>query len=247
MIVLAGLGFALALAMADPAASAAVEADAAVEPWGPALGRADAPVTLVEYGSVGCSHCADWHADAWPAVAARVDAGDVRFIYRNMVTGPEIIAVPMSLLAACAPADRYYDAVHALFEGQAGLVEAIRAGEGRAGFLALAAEAGFSEAETLACLNDPVASARLQSVARSAAEAGVGSTPTFLANGVRLDIAPAPDGSGAVWTAEGEALVDAHGPIDAAFEGESFERIILYFMSRAAAEPAPNPAPGPDE
>ncbi|HEX8469511.1 MAG TPA: thioredoxin domain-containing protein, partial [Brevundimonas sp.] len=49
------------------------------------LGRADAPVMVVEYASFTCSHCADWHKDVFPAFKARyIDTGKVRLVYRNL-------------------------------------------------------------------------------------------------------------------------------------------------------------------
>ena len=54
-----------------------------------AIGRADAPVTVIEYASVTCPHCARWHTQVFPEFKRRyVDTGQVRFIFREMPTGP---------------------------------------------------------------------------------------------------------------------------------------------------------------
>lgn len=110
----------LILSLALPAAGLAEPA--AVMPADRVLGRADAPVTVIEYASVTCPHCAAWHAEVFPDFKARfIDTGRVRYVYREFLTGPAELSFAGALLARCAPADRYFDVVGALMEGQAAL------------------------------------------------------------------------------------------------------------------------------
>ena len=64
------------------------------------IGRADAPVTVVEYASFACHHCADWHEFVYPGFKARfIDTGQVRFVFRNLPTDPQEISLPGAALA----------------------------------------------------------------------------------------------------------------------------------------------------
>ena len=65
-----------------------------------ALGAANAPVTIIEYASMTCSHCAEFHRTTFPQLKAQyVDSGQVRFVFREFP--PEIKAVSCALLARC--------------------------------------------------------------------------------------------------------------------------------------------------
>jgi hypothetical protein len=73
--------------------------------------------------------------------------------------------------------------------------------------------------------------AEVRAANEAAVEAGVSGTPTFFVNGEPLESVSGPEGP--AYGVNGEALIDDQGPIPATFEGETFERIILYFMNRA--------------
>ena len=67
------------------------------------LGRADAPVTVIEYASFSCHLCADWHQFVFPVFKQRlIDTGQVRFVFRNLPTAPEQMSLPAAALARCA-------------------------------------------------------------------------------------------------------------------------------------------------
>lgn len=93
----------LALALAAPAvaASASGSDSAFAQTLAPvtaadrSIGRADAPVTVVEYASFACNHCADWHRFVYPAFKSRfIDTGQVRLVFRNLPTLPEEMSMP---------------------------------------------------------------------------------------------------------------------------------------------------------
>lgn len=81
------------------------------------LGDPDAPVTVVEYASFTCPHCARFHQNTMPAIkAAYIATGKVKFIFREYpFDRPAFLA---SIAARCVPEDRYFDAVSVLFENQ---------------------------------------------------------------------------------------------------------------------------------
>ena len=83
------LSCAAALSMGAASASFAAEAPPPVTAQDHVLGRADAPVTVIEYASFTCSHCADFHNTVLPAFKAKyIDTGKVRLVHRNLPTQP---------------------------------------------------------------------------------------------------------------------------------------------------------------
>ena len=81
------------------------------------LGKPDAPVTLVEYASLTCSHCANFHNDVLPELKKRfIDAGKVRLVYRDFPLDRWALAA--SMIARCAGRDRYFGFIDAMFRDQ---------------------------------------------------------------------------------------------------------------------------------
>src|SRR4051812_17923156 len=80
-----------------------------------ALGKVGAPVTVIEYGSVACPHCAAWDRDVFPAFKAKfIDTGRIRYVFREMLTGDPNLAAAGFVTARCAPPAKYFDVVHAI-------------------------------------------------------------------------------------------------------------------------------------
>lgn len=198
-----------------------------------AKGSPDAPVTMIEYASVACGGCGIWHENAMPTVQEYVDSGDVRFVFRDMITGQPQLAIAGFMLAECAPDERYFDVIDVLFEQQRALMMAMQQGRAQTQFRQIARTLGFSDEEFAACISNEDVLAEVRASSERAGEDGIGSTPTFFFNGSQLTTVPNPDGQGELYAVDGEALVDDQGPIPATFEGETFERIILYFKARA--------------
>ncbi len=140
-------------------------------------------VTVVEYASMTCSHCARFHATVYPDFKKKyIDTGKVRFILREFPLDP--IAAGAFALARCLPADKYYPMVEVLFEQQknwAFVPDPPKA------LLAIAKQAGFTEQSFEACLTDQKLSQAIEDSARRANEKfGVSGTPTFFVNGQML-------------------------------------------------------------
>jgi protein-disulfide isomerase len=147
------------------------------------LGRADAPVTIVEYASFTCSHCANWYNDVLPALRTRfIDTGRVKLVFRDLPTSPEQVSTAAAMIGRCAAPSKFFDVAASLFAGQASL----STGGGRAWFDNAIAASGRSRAEIEACFGEPSTHANLVTEVNAAVAAGVTGTPAFFVNGRRL-------------------------------------------------------------
>ena len=175
------LMLALAMIAAPMAASAQTAAPPAVTSADRVLGRADAPVTVIEYASFVCSHCAHWHTTVLPAFKTRfIDTGQVKLVFRNLPTSPAQVAASAAGIARCAVPSRFFDVASALMTGQAAVID----GAPLAGWYADAvAASGRSQAEIDACLADPATLAGIRAEVAGASAAGVTGTPSFFVNG----------------------------------------------------------------
>ena len=144
-----------------------------------ALGSKDAPVTIVEYASMTCSHCAHFHETTFPELKKKyVDTGKVRFIFREFPFEP--VATAAFMLARCMPADKYFPMVSTLFQAQKSWAFAQ---DPAAGLLAVARQAGMSQADFEKCLSDKDLAGKVQASAIYAnKELGVNATPTLFIN-----------------------------------------------------------------
>ncbi len=145
----------------------------------PLLGSADAPVTIVEYGSLTCGYCVSFHRKVLPLIKSRhIDTGRVRFVYRDFPTSLE--ATRGAIAARCAD-DKYYTMLDALFltVGSWSLARDVDTA-----LMQQAASLGYGEETFRACLEDPEHAQVVADKQRQATEDyGVFGTPTFLING----------------------------------------------------------------
>jgi protein-disulfide isomerase len=175
----------LILALAFWAAPAVATAQvAAVTAADRSIGPADAPVTVIEYGSFSCDACAQWHELVYPVFKQRfIDSGQVRFIFRNLPTQPDEISLPGAALARCAAPERFFDVASALMRGQAAV---LRGGTREAWYAPAVAVSGRTLAQLEACAATPATRAALNRDIDSAHAADVHSTPSFFVNGRRV-------------------------------------------------------------
>lgn len=142
-------------------------------------GKDDAPVTIIEYASMTCSHCAAFHTTTYPVLKTKyIDTGKVKYILREFPLDP--LAAGAFMLARCAGKDKYYPMVDVLFQKQKDWVvqKPIEP------LMAIAKQAGFTEESFNSCLKDQKMLEGIESVRTRAAEKlGVNSTPTFFING----------------------------------------------------------------
>ena len=155
-------------------------ADGVASPLGDrALGSADAPVTIIEYASATCPHCARFHEDTFKTLKSEyIDTGKVRYVFREFPF--DDLALAAFMLARCAPEDKYFPILDMLFEQQR-----TWAGENaREELFKIAQLAGFSRDGFDTCLkNEEVAKGILATRESGASSLGVDSTPTFFING----------------------------------------------------------------
>jgi protein-disulfide isomerase len=178
---------ALALSVALGAATALVDtahaqSDGLMRP-GPlaemTLGDANAPVTVIEYASMTCSHCADFHVTTYPELKKRyIDTGKVRFIFREFPL--DRLAMAAFMLVRCAGPERHFQMIEALFQQQNEWV--VQRPQGP--LLAIAKKEGISEARFNECLDNKAIQEGIEEVRqRAIKQFDVQSTPTFFING----------------------------------------------------------------
>jgi protein-disulfide isomerase len=147
------------------------------------LGSSDAPVTIIEYASLTCPHCAAFHRETLPKLKSDwIETGKVRLVYRDFPLDGAALAA--AVVAHCAPPDRYFPMIGLLFERQD---EWAVEDQWRERLTQLAGVAGMDKASVDACLADE---ARKNGVVETAEKAqatyGISSTPSFIVNGRKL-------------------------------------------------------------
>lgn len=148
-----------------------------------------AKVTVVEYASVTCPHCAAWQEETWPAFkAAYVDTNKVRYVFRELPTPPATTAVAGFLVARCAGEDKYFQVIHELMADQRAFVS-----DPRPTLVRVGNAVGLSEQEVQACITDEAAMQASDDRTRAATAAGVNTTPAFFVNGTQV-ITPGGEG-----------------------------------------------------
>lgn len=145
-----------------------------------AIGDANAPVTIVEYMSMTCPHCAAFHNNTFEAIKTKyIDSGKVRFILREFPFDPRAAAAFM--LARCAPEGQYFPMVSMLFKQQQ---QWAAAQNGRDALLQMSKLAGFTQESFESCLTNQKLLDDVNAVMQKGAkDFGVQSTPTFFVNG----------------------------------------------------------------
>lgn len=210
---------ALLIALAAPAAAAHAQQGRAAAPadWttrvvataegGYRMGNPAAAMKLVEYGSITCSHCADFETEQGAAIRAEIRTGRVSFEYRPYIIFPSDPGI--FLLLSCQAPRRFFDSLHTLYETQGEWVARLEAKETevqaamQAGTFGTAIPAivratgtdahfrrnGMTNARIASCLADRPRFERLSQVSRRGQELGVDGTPTFFLNGRKLEVA----------------------------------------------------------
>jgi len=149
------------------------------------VGDPKAPVTIVEYASMTCGHCANFHNNIYPALKTKyIDTGKARLIMREFPLDDR--ATGAAMLARCAGDGKTFPLISALFARQEEW-----AFVPKENFVAelskFAKQAGFTDESLRACLSDQALMDKVLKVrGRGADEFGVNSTPTFFINGKRL-------------------------------------------------------------
>ena len=189
-------------AIAAPAGSKWSETFASTPDSGMLMGNPNAPVKLVEYGALTCSHCATFSEKSGVPLKAMIDKGTVSYEFRNFMLN--VIDVPASLLARCAGPGPFFPISEQLFAAQAewlGKAQTITPAEQQAwqtmapeqvspllaaklGLDTFVQARGIGPEKARACLVDKAAIAQLEAISqRASQEYKITGTPTFLLNG----------------------------------------------------------------
>ncbi len=142
-----------------------------------ALGKSDAPVTMIEYSSLGCPHCATFHLDTLPRIKTEyIDTGKLRLIYRDFPLGTPSLAA--SMIARCAGPAKFFGFIEIIYRSQA---QGSRSNKPRDALSQVARFGGMSEADVEACLKTQALLDRIRQIAAKAQETHkIVSTPSFI-------------------------------------------------------------------
>jgi protein-disulfide isomerase len=162
------------------------------------LGDEKAPVTVIEYASMTCPHCAQFHEVVYPELKKRyIDTGKVRFIFREFpldqlaaagfmlarCSSQDVKAALPGLEVAKVSAQRYYAMIETLFAQQKTWVVQ----RPLAPLLNIGKQAGLTEDTFNECLKNQQVLDGIEDVRqRGAQKLGVNSTPTFFINGKKF-------------------------------------------------------------
>ncbi len=173
------LAVSLALVACNKTTASATDSDMS-------MGSPTAKVTVIEYASASCPHCARWNNDVFPQFKAKyIDTGKVHYVFREFLTPPIEVASAGFLLARCAGKDKYFPVLDAIYHNQAQMYES---GDIRGGLLRIAQSVGMNEKQFNDCItSDEALKALYDRVEKAQKEAKITGTPTFFFNGERYD------------------------------------------------------------
>jgi len=154
------------------------------------IGNPEAPITIIEYASLTCPHCAQFHAETLPQVKKDwIDTGKAKLIYRDFPL--DKYAAAASQIARCAPKDKYFTFLNAFYAQQKNWS---RASDPIAVLGQLAGLGGMSQADVDACLaNQELQDGILQMRLDGQMEYDVNSTPSLIVNGKKMGNLPYAD------------------------------------------------------
>jgi protein-disulfide isomerase len=148
------------------------------------LGKADAPITIIEFASLTCPHCATFHREILPRVKqSYIETGKAKLIYRDFPL--DQWALRAAMMARCAPAERFFGFIETLYQQQQSWATS---SDPMAALVRIGRLGGLAEDRIRACmadekLADQILASRLEGHQRFKVE----STPTIVVNGRRVD------------------------------------------------------------
>lgn len=155
-----------------------------------ALGEANAPLTIVEYASFTCPHCAAFHDENLPKLKAEyIDTGKVRFIQRDVYF--DAVGLWAGILARCGGDEKYYPVADMLFDEQKIWLDAKTGDEIAANLRKIGAKAGMTPDQMDACWADKQKVADLVATfQKHATEDKIDGTPSFVIGGEKVQNQP---------------------------------------------------------
>jgi len=166
------------------------DAQTSVTPDDMVLGSTNARVTLIEYASAACPHCAHFHETVFPRLKANyIDTGKVLFIFRETLTAPAVVALAGFQVARCngASNDQYFARIGEIFADQTQMF-ATGTMQGVLNTLdEVGAHNGLSPEQVMQCIQDPAGQSRIQRFDQGSTQFNVTGTPTFILNGQKVE------------------------------------------------------------
>ncbi|QGZ36296.1 DsbA family protein [Stappia indica] len=189
----AGLLLAGTVLPALPAFAQAVDVEELMKPGtlpDKVLGNEDAPLTIVEYASMTCGHCANFHKTTYPHLKKEyVETGKARFVFREFPLDP--VASAAFMLARSVPEDKYFEVVDFMFAEQRAWAFTP---DPYNSLLNFAKQIGFTQESFEKVLTDQALLDGINATRdRASSEFGVNSTPTFFFNGNKVNGAISPE------------------------------------------------------
>jgi protein-disulfide isomerase len=165
----------------DAAAPATAETLPAVPDM--VMGKADAPVTVVEYASFTCPHCGNFHRTVFDEFRKNyIDTGKVRFVYREVYF--DKFGLWAGMIARCGGEMKYFGIADLLYTTQKEWIGDAQEATIADNLRKTGLKAGIGKDQLDACLNDQVmAKAMVANFQKQSTEDGVEATPTFIING----------------------------------------------------------------
>lgn len=193
--------------IAPPAGKSWAETVAVTPGDGYLMGNPEAPIKLLEYGSLTCSHCAEFSEKGYAKLRDDyVGSGRVSYEFRNFSLNG--LDIPLAMLTRCGSPESYFALTEQVYANQPALLERSQQGLAQAEaaaalpenqrFVALAQALGFTEFfaqrgiatdQANACLARGETAKQIAAITEKATAEGVNSTPTFYLNGEKLTVA----------------------------------------------------------
>ena len=148
------------------------------------IGSESANIVVVEYASVVCGHCANWHSTVYPDFKKKyVDTGKVRYVFRSFPTAPAELADAGHMIAMCAGEDNYFKNIKLQFDRQKQIFDSAGKGKAREAYVSLAKASGLSEDGFIECIQNKEIREKYDATVQSGYDLGVSGTPSFFING----------------------------------------------------------------
>ncbi|WP_085340470.1 DsbA family protein [Aquidulcibacter paucihalophilus] len=153
------------------------------------VGSKDAKVVMIEYASVTCPHCANFHTQVLPTIKEKyISTGKVRYVFREFPTEPVQLATAGHLLARCAGGEKRDQIIDALMRGQREIFAQAQGPTGaEQALLNIAVSAGMDKAKYDACMANQDILKDLVDIREGGVKAGVQGTPTIFINGEKFE------------------------------------------------------------
>jgi protein-disulfide isomerase len=171
------------LGVSPPGRLVAQSAMPQISPDDRILGKADAPVTIFEYASLTCPHCAAFEKEILPKIKADwIDTGKAKLVFRDFPLDGS--ALKAAMVARCAPAERFYGFIDVLFAQQGSWATG---GDPVPVLERLAKLGGMGQEKFDTCMKDDALQNKiLASRLAGANDYKIESTPTFFINGTTV-------------------------------------------------------------